>query len=421
MQVDTSAMPEAPVAILLAGGRGSRLHELTDDRAKPAVAFGSRHRIVDFTLENLRRSGLGQVLVATQYCAGPLEEYLNRCWRPVFGTGLRLRRAGGAGMAATSLVGRSYEGTADAVWKNAAEIDALAPREVVVLSADHVYAMDYGPMIAAHRASGAAVTIAADVVPLAEARAFGCVEATETGRILAFAEKPRTPPAMAGDPGRALVSMGIYVFDWAWLRERLRRDAADPASAHDFGHDILPGAVAQGEAQVFRSEGPGGRPFYWRDVGTLDAFRETWLAFEAGAPCRVPEGAGASLRARGVTDPRVAAALRQADAALDDEGAVVPLAGRRAGRAELADSVLMPGARLAEGCRLRRVILAPGVRLSEGMVIGHDPQEDARWFRVTPGGTTLVTPQMLARRAMVLPGRMPLAPRPPLVQEPATC
>lgn len=414
MQVDTSAMPEVPVAVLLAGGRGSRLHELTEDRAKPAVAFGSRHRIVDFTLENLRRSGLGQVLVATQYCAGPLEDYLNRCWRPVFGTGLRLRRAAGTGMA-----GRSYEGTADAVWKNAAEIDALCPREVVVLSADHVYAMDYGPMIAAHRASGAAVTIAADVVPLAEARAFGCVEATAAGRILAFAEKPRTPPAMAGDPGRALVSMGIYVFDWAWLRERLRRDAADPASAHDFGHDILPGAVAQGEAQVFRSEGPGGRPFYWRDVGTLDAFRETWLAFESGAPCPVPEGAG--LRARGVTDPRVAAALRQADAALDDEGSVVPLAGRRAERAELVASVVMPGARLAEGCRLRRVILAPGVRLAEGMVIGHDPQEDARWFRVTPGGTTLVTPQMLARRAMVLPGQLPLAPRPPMTQEPATC
>ena len=416
MQVDTSAMPEVPVAVLLAGGRGSRLHELTEDRAKPAVAFGSRHRIVDFTLENLRRSGLGQVLVATQYCAGPLEEYLNRCWRPVFGTGLRLRRAAGTSMAA-----RSYEGTADAVWKNAAEIDALCPREVVVLSADHVYAMDYGPMIAAHRASGAAVTIAADVVPLAEARAFGCVEATVTGRILDFAEKPCAPPAMAGDPGRALVSMGIYVFDWAWLRERLRCDAADPTSAHDFGHDILPGAVAQGEAQVFRSEGPGGRPFYWRDVGTLDAFRETWLTFEAGAPCPVPETASPTLRSLGLTDPRVAAALRPADAALDDEGCVVPLAGRRVERAELLASVVMPGARLAEGCRLRRVILAPGTRLSEGMVIGHDPQEDARWFRVTPGGTTLVTPQMLARRAMVLPGQLPLAPRPPLTPEPATC
>lgn len=405
MKVVDRAMPDSLVAIVLAGGRGARLHELTDAEAKPSVAFGRRHRIVDFTLENLRRSGLSQVLVATQYCAGPLEDYLNRSWRPVFGTGLRLRRAAGL-----SLAGRSYDGTADAVWKNAVEIDALAPREVVVLSADHVYAMDYRAMIAAHRASGAVATVAAHVVPLAEARAFGCIEARPDGRVAGFAEKPEAPPACPDAAGRALVSMGVYVFDWAWLREALRRDATDPGSTHDFGHDILPAAVARGEVQVFRGRGPEDRPFYWRDVGTLDAFRETWLDFEGDPPCPLPKSVPPALAVRALAETR---RLRPW-VGPDEAGRVVPLAGAPAPRAEVVETVVMPGARLAEGCRMRRVILAPGTRLPEGAVIGHDPEEDARWFRVTPAGTTLVTPQMLARRAML--HAVSQLPRPPLVR-----
>ena len=402
MSVADRAMSEDPVAILLAGGRGSRLHELTDSLAKPAVAFGSRNRIVDFTLENLRNSGLGQVLVATQYGAGPLEEYLNRAWRPVFGTGLRLRRATG-----TTMAERSYAGTADAVWKNAAEIDALAPREVVVLSGDHVYAMDYRPMIAAHRLAGVAVTIAADVVALEEARAFGCIEARPGGQVTGFVEKPARPPAIPEDPGRALVSMGVYVFDWVWLRARLRRDALDPDSMHDFGHDILPVAVAEGAAQVVRGEAPAGGAFFWRDVGTLDAFRSTWLAFDRDPPCPLPS-VRHSLAVRPV--PARLTAL----AALDDAGAVVPLGA--VPRARVDGSVIMPGARVGEGCRLRDVIVAPGTRLPDGLVVGHDPQEDALWFRVTPGGTTLVNAQMLARRAMMQPGPVLLPGRPTLAR-----
>ncbi|WP_103256519.1 sugar phosphate nucleotidyltransferase [Tabrizicola aquatica] len=404
MSVAGRAMPNTPVAILLAGGRGSRLHELTDNLAKPAVAFGRRNRIVDFTLENLRRSGLSEVLVATQYCADPLEDYLNRCWRPEFGTGLRLRRASGHGMAE-----RCYAGTADAVWKNAAEIDALSPREVIVLSGDHVYAMDYQPMIAAHRAAGAAVTLAADVVPLSEARAFGCIEARADGRVTGFVEKPARPPAIDGEPDRALVSMGIYVFDWRWLRERLRRDAADPVSTHDFGHDILPAAVAEGEVQVVRGTAPDGGAFFWRDVGTLDAFRATWLAFDGAVPCPLPS-------VPPVPAARLVPALREASAALDDAGAVVPLAPALQDRTEVVDSVLMPGARVGEDCRLRGVILAPGTRLPDGLAVGHDPQEDALWFRVTPDGTVLVTPQMLARRALLQPGPVLLPGRPTLAR-----
>lgn len=404
MSVADRARPEDPVAILLAGGRGSRLYELTDSLAKPAVAFGPRNRIVDFTLENLRRSGLGQVLVATQFGAGPLEDYLNRAWRPVFGTGMRLRRASG-----TTMAERSYTGTADAVWKNAAEIDALAPREVVVLSGDHVYAMDYRPMIAAHRLAGAAVTIAADVVDRSEARSFGCIEAQAGGQVTGFVEKPARPPAIPEDPGRALVSMGIYVFDWPWLRERLRRDALDPASTHDFGHDILPLAVAGGAAQVVRGEAPGGGAFYWRDVGTLDAFRTTWLAFDADPPCPMPQ-------VRPSPAARQLPSRLQTPVALDDAGSVVSLGPGPEPQAEVESSVIMPGARLAEGCRLRGVILAPGVRLPEGLVVGHDPEEDALWFRVTPGGTTLVTAQMLARRAMMQPGPVLLPGRPTLAR-----
>lgn len=391
-----------PVCILLAGGRGSRLHELTDHQCKPAVAFGPHNRIVDFTLHNIHRSGLRQLLVATQYCADGLETYLDASWRPLFKAGLRLRRPPG-------FQGRSaeYGGTADAVWKNVAEIDALAPAEVLVLSADHIYAMDYRPMIAAHRASGAAVTIAADVVPVAQARAFGCILASADGRITDFVEKPRHPPTLPGRRGHSLVSMGIYVFNWAWLRARLAADAKVLASTHDFGNDILPGAVAEGVAHVHQSSGSDQRPFYWRDVGTLDAFRESWLQFcGPQPPCDLPmvPVSGLPLLAGHAGGPQAAAMTRSRIVAFPQPDA------RNRGPV-LTDSILMPGARVADGCRLTRTILAPATRLPPGLVIGEDPEQDARWFRVTPGGTTLVTSDMLARRAaLIQPRFLPATP-----------
>ena len=379
-----------PVCVLLAGGRGSRLHELTDSICKPAVRFGPENRIVDFTLDNIRRSGLSQIIVASQYCAGPLEEYLDRAWRPVFGAGLRLRRA-----ASKTRPMREYVGTADAVWKNSVEIDALAPREVVVLSADQVYAMDYRPMIEAHRASGAAVTIAADVVPATEARAFSCIEAKASGHVSRLVEKPRHPPRMQGRVDHSMISMGIYILNWAWLRAALAADAANPTSAHDFGHDILPKAVAEGQAQVHTVRGVANRPFFWRDVGTLDAFRATWLRFVDEEPPsdlpalgRIPLPFG--LRGSSGGDARGQISADR----------VVPLSGARLQGAKgvLRGSILMPGARLSEGSLLHNAIVAPGTLVPPGLSVGEDPDEDARWFRVTPGGTTLITSEMLARR-----------------------
>lgn len=392
--MDEDAGP-APVAVLLAGGRGSRLYELTDRACKPALPFLRRRRIVDFTMQNIVDSGLNKVIVASQYRPETLEMHLEAAWGDRLGDGGLVVRRGSEEAAAAM----SYGGTADAVWKNAEQIDALGAREVLILSADHVYQMDYRPLIAAHRASGAQVTLAAKVVGRNEARGFGVITADATGRIVDFVEKPDIPPTLPNDPERSLASMGIYICDWAWLRARLAEDAVMPKSTHDFGHDILPRAVRAGEAFAWNWEAAVGHPVFWRDVGTLDALRETWLQFETETPCALP-----------------APALRDMAPALTRFGMSTTVGGlrlfaplrSRSGQSAwgmMEQSVLMDGARLSPGCRLTRVIVGPGVTLPEGLVIGEDPVEDARWFRVTPGGTTLVTTQMLSRRAARMPRR----------------
>ena len=395
---DAMSHQQAPVAVLLAGGRGSRLYELTDRACKPALPFVRRRRIVDFTMENIVCSGLTKVIVASQYRAEPLEQHLDAAWAGRIGAaGLIMRRA--SDMAGAAL---TYDGTADAVWKNAAQIDGLAAHEVLILSADHVYEMDYRPLIAAHRASGAKVTLAAKAVDQTEARALGVISARADGMITGFVEKPDDPPMLPNDPDHALGSMGIYICDWVWLRRVLSDDAMCKASSHDFGHDILPRAVREGVAHVWNWEAAVGHPVFWRDVGTLDALRETWLQFETGnAPCRLPSPDlgdvtpdisrfGMSTTVGGL---RLFSPLRNR--------ADLP------GWGVMQESVLMDGARLSPGCRLTRALIGPGVTLPEGLVVGEDPQEDQRWFRVTPGGTTLVTTQMLSRRA----ARMPRADR----------
>lgn len=376
------------LAILLAGGRGTRLHELTRNDCKPAVFFAGRRRIVDFAMANALRSGLQQVIVCTQYQAGSLSRHLQGRWQVGFGGGLMLRH--GPAIARPE----GYLGTADAVTRNMAEIDAIAPAQVIVLAADHVYEMDYRPMIAAHRASGAAVTVAAHVVGRASASEFGVLATDAAGRITRFVEKPADPPAMPGDSLHALASMGVYVFDWAWLRAALLRDAGDSLSDHDFGNDILPVAVAGGQAMAYRMPGLRGGDPYWRDVGTLDAFRVTQLDFlQADPPCALPETV---LPATALPEPAFPAG-----------GPVTPL--RRSNPPPaivdgfLSDTVLMPGASVGRGARLHRAIVAPDTHIPGGMVIGEDVAEDARWFRRTAGGTVLVTADMLDRRAAARP------------------
>lgn len=393
------------VAVLLAGGQGTRLHELTARECKPALHFAGNHRIVDFTLANAVRSGLGRMIVATQYRPATLLRHLPAHWGQSFDAGGLALRDG------RTVTGRAegYLGTADAVLANADAIDAARAREVVVLAGDHVYDMDYAAMVAAHRASGAAATVAVHTVPVAEASSFGVVIADAGGRARGFVEKPAVAPGLPEDPDRALVSMGIYVFDWPWLRATLAADAARTGSTHDFGHDILPAAVAAGVVHAYRMPPHHlGRESYWRDVGTLDAYRAAQLEFAGPfTPCARP-----ILPGQPAIDPEAAPADTLQFGFQLVSGGLQLCAPRF--RPEAFDrwtvldrSVVLPGARVSPGARLTDCIVAPATCVPAGLVVGEDPDEDARWFRRTDGGTTLVTSTMLARRHAERPRSVP--------------
>lgn len=365
------------VAIVLAGGQGTRLHELTGRECKPALPFARFHRIVDFTMAALARSGVGRVIVGTQYRPETLTSHLQSVWAPVWNGGLLVKDGPS---------GRGYAGTADVLRANAVALDAMGAKELLVVAADHVYSMDYRYFIEAHRALGAPLTLAAKPVPREEAGRFGIVTEGPGHRIAGFAEKPAQPAAMFDDPKHALASLGIYVIDWPWLREMLK----DPGVL-DFGEDVIPRAVRGGEAAVWRWDG------YWRDVGTLDGLRESWLDFEAGPPpCRRPFVPGMQLDLAESLSPRDPF---QASVNLGGLRLMSPLVGSHdPGRWTALDrSVLMPGAQVAPGVRLSNVIVAPGTVIPHGMQIGDDREEDKRWFRVS-GDTVLVTSAMLARR-----------------------
>ncbi|WP_246054911.1 sugar phosphate nucleotidyltransferase [Paracoccus gahaiensis] len=336
--------------LLLAGGKGTRLHDLTAQDSKPAVPFAGANRIIDFAMANAVNSGLRQMLVATQYAPRSLHHHLPTRWGHRFEPrGLQTRD------------GRDlYLGTADAARRCWAPLEAMGGDHVLILAADHVYEMDYTALLAAHRASGAAVTVAVDTVPRGEASGFGVMQADADDRALSFQEKPADPAGMIGDPDRALVSMGIYVFDRAWLRAAL---FDRPAGAMDFGHDVIPDAVAQGQAAVWQlPAGSSGRA-YWRDVGTLDALRRAQLDFIGAPPVALPFAG--------------------------------PVSDWYLGRGSIA----MPGAVVAKGARLTNTLVAPGAQVPAGLVTGDDPKEDARWFTRTDAGTVLITQAMLDSRA----------------------
>lgn len=393
------ADPNPTVAVVLAGGQGTRLHELTARECKPALPFARHHRIVDCTMANLVRSGIEQVVVATQYSPGTLSAHLRGVWAPCLpARGLVLRH--GPAVAP----GSGYAGTADVLRANAALLDEMGAKRVLVVAADHVYAMDYAPFIAAHEASGAALTLAAMPVPRAEATRFGVVTEGPGGRAAGFAEKPRTPAAMPSDPDSALASLGIYVIDWPWLRDML----ADPA-LQDFGDDVIPRAVSRGEASVWRWSG------YWRDVGTLDGLRESWLEFDRPSPpCPRPIVQGMALQPISIGKGRD---RFQSQHDLGGVRLMLPTIGSEDPHrwAALDRSILMPGARVGPGVRLSNVIVGPGTVIPDGMRIGDDPDEDGRWFRVS-GETVLVTPSMLARRAALRSPVFSLFPRPSMVR-----
>jgi glucose-1-phosphate adenylyltransferase len=410
-------LPKRAFALVLAGGRGSRLHELTDIRAKPAVYFGGKFRIVDFALSNCLNSGIRRIAVLTQYKSHSLLRHLQRGWgflKPEMNEFIEL-------LPAQQRIETSwYTGTADAVYQNLDIIRHHRPRYLLVLAGDHVYKMDYARMLSDHVSRGAPCTVGCIEVPLEEAPSFGVMDVDESYRILEFAEKPAHPKHMPGRPDVALASMGIYLFDADFLYEELSRLDTDPDTQYDFGKDVIPGLVPGGQAvahpfglSCVQSE-PGKDP-YWRDVGTLDAYWEANIDLTATDPqlnlydrswpiWTYQEQLPPAKFVHNIGDRRGMAIESTVSGGCIISGqlerSLLFSSCRVHSFARVHWSVLLPDVEVGRGARLTRVIADRGCRIPDGMVVGEDPAEDARRFHRTESGITLITPSMLAR----LPG-----------------
>ena len=406
-------LPKRAIALVLAGGRGSRLKNLTDNRYKPAVYFGGKFRIVDFALSNCLNSGIRRIGVITQYKSHSLLRHLQRGWaflRPEMNEFVDL-------LPAQQRVDEEswYRGTADAVYQNQDILAAYRADYVVVLAGDHVYKMNYAVMLADHVAMGREVTVGCIEVDRQEATAFGVMAIDERRNITAFVEKPADPPAMPGKPQRSLASMGIYIFNARYLYRELERDLADPNSSHDFGKDIIPKAVKAGKAAAhpFELSCVGkrmGLPPYWRDVGTIDAYWDANIDLTATDPLLnlydtrwpiwtyQPQLPPAKFVHN--EDTRRGMAIES----LVSGGCIVSGHVFRSvlfsqvrvhSHAFVQWSVLLPGVTVGRGARLNRVVVDRGCDIPDGMVIGDDPLEDARRFHRTDSGICLVTREML--------------------------
>ena len=400
----------------LAGGRGSRLKELTDNRAKPAVYFGGMSRIIDFALSNAINSGIRRIGVATQYKAHSLIRHMQRAWnfmRPERNESFDILPAS---QRISELLW--YEGTADAVFQNIDIIESYAPRYMVILAGDHIYKMDYEVMLQQHVASGADVTVGCLVVPRKEASGFGVMAVDAESTITAFVEKPADPPGIPGDPDNSLASMGIYVFETSFLFEQLRRDAATADSTRDFGGDIIPYIVKHGKAVAHRFSASCIRAAeeigeYWRDVGTLDAYFDANLDLTDTVPKLNMYDREWPIW----TDQIVAAPAKfvhdsegrrgQAISSLISQDCIV--SGAVARRSLLftgvkmgswssaSEAVILPYCNIGRRARLNRVIVDSGVRIPEGLVVGEDPVLDAQRFRRTDNGVCLITRAMIEK------------------------
>jgi glucose-1-phosphate adenylyltransferase len=406
-----SRLASETLALVLAGGRGSRLYELTDWRAKPAVPFGGKFRIIDFPLSNCINTGIRRIGVLTQYKAHSLIRHLVRGWSR-FDSELdefveilpASQRAGG----------EWYQGTADAVYQNLDIMRTHRPEYVLILSGDHVYKMDYGDMLATHYEKKCDMTIACLEVPVEEAAgAFGVMTVDEAGRIIEFNEKPDNPAEIPGQPGYCLASMGNYLFNTGFLYQQLIKDSDTPKSTHDFGKDIIPSIIDkyQVHAYPFRDMDTGERA-YWRDVGTLDAFWEAnmelvnvtpelnlydqrWpiLTHQAQMP---PAKFVFDLDGRRgmATDSMVSGGCVISGATVNRSLLFSNV--RVHSYSEITDSVILPDVDIGRHAKIHKAIIDRGCTIEEGMVIGHDHEEDKkRGFRVTEKGIVLVTPDML--------------------------
>lgn len=406
-----SLLTRDTLALVLAGGRGSRLYELTDRRAKPAVFFGGKFRIIDFPLSNCVNSGIRKIGVLTQYKAHSLIRHLVQGWSD-------FRTDQGEFMevlpASQRVTATWYAGTADAIYQNLDIVEDLNPKYVLVLSGDHIYKMDYGEMLAEHVAKGADMTVSCVGVSLEDAKGFGVMTVDENHRVQAFNEKPTDPQPMPGSDDIALASMGNYIFNTEFLFEQLRKDAANPDSSHDFGKDIIPSIIAEHQVYAYPFHDPvtGDQP-YWRDVGTLDAFweanmelvsvdpeldlyDESWpiLTYHRQLPSAkfVHQEPGREGKALGsvVSGGCVISGATIVNSLLFSNV-------KAHSWSVVRDSVLLPEVDIGRHCRISRAIIDRGCKLPEGTVIGEDPEADAQRFRVTKKGIVLVTPEMLGQ------------------------
>jgi glucose-1-phosphate adenylyltransferase len=407
------------MAYVLAGGRGSRLLELTDRRAKPAVPFGGKSRIIDFALSNALNSGIRRIGVATQYKAHSLIRHLQRGWnflRPERNESFDI-------LPASQRVSEDqwYAGTADAIYQNLDIIEFYRAKHMVVLAGDHIYKMDYELMLQQHVESGADVTIGCLEVPRAEASGFGVMAVDEQDRITSFLEKPKDPPGMPGRPDMALASMGIYVFDMKFLAEQLRRDAADKSSSRDFGKDIIPYIVANGKAVAHRFSTSCVRSAqesqaYWRDAGTVDAYWEANIDLTDVVPALdlydqdwpIWTYSEVTPPAKFVHDED--GRRGQAAASLVSGGCIVSGAALRRSLlftgvrinsySTVEEAVVLPYVQVGRGAQLHRVVIDSGVTIPEGLVVGQDPVLDAKRFRRTESGISLITQPMIDRLSL---------------------
>ena len=418
-------------AIVLAGGRGSRLRQLTAHRSKPALPFAAKLNIIDFALSNCVNSGIRRIGVLTQYKSQSLIRHLERGWGFL---ALHLGEFIDIVPAQQQVDEHWYSGTANAVYQNLELLRESQPEQILILAGDHVYKMDYGRMLAEHAESGADVTLACIEVPVEEACAFGVVAMDASGRITRFDEKPARPQTLPGKPGQALVSMGIYVFSHALLVEQLVRDAADEHSSHDFGRDLLPWLVKHRRVMAHRFEDScvnmvGDRP-YWRDVGTVDAYWAANIDLVAVVPeLNLYDDQWPILSLQRQLPPAkfVFDDVGRRGMALDSlvsSGCIVSGAEVRRSilfskvrvdeGSVIEDSVLLPNVKVGRNVRLRRAVVDMHCVLPDGFSAGWDEPLDRQRFFVTERGITLVTPDMLGQGdpAETVPGALALAPRP---------
>ncbi|WP_394790272.1 glucose-1-phosphate adenylyltransferase [Rhodoferax sp.] len=410
-------LPKRAIALVLAGGRGSRLMNLTDRRAKPAVYFGGKFRIVDFALSNCLNSGIRRIGVITQYKSHSLLRHLQRGWA-------FLKNEMNEFVDLLPAQQRNdnenwYRGTADAVYQNHDILESYGADYIVVLAGDHIYKMNYALMLADHVAKGRECTVGCIAVPRHEASAFGVMAVDDNSLITEFLEKPADPPAMPGNPDMSLASMGIYIFNAPFLYAELERDMADPESSHDFGKDIIPRAVRNSNAVAHPFAlscvpNEEGEEPYWRDVGTIDAYWDANIDLTATEPklnlydtqwpiwtyqAQLPPAKFVHNQ-----DDRRGMAIES----MVSGGCIVSGSVHRSvlfssvrvhSYAQVSWSVLLPDVQIGRGARINRAVIDRGCVIPDGMVIGEDAAADAERFHRSENGITLVTPSMLKKLA----------------------